>query len=385
MESARSKSMGRTAKSKGANSKSMGRSSKSKSMGRSSKSKSMGRSSKNKSMKNRSAKSMKCNDIELSSKNDIKHMFNKLLDVMENGKINMTGRAMIENELKTNKKYSFLFGKKSIFDIDKLLDLASKFIYVPEKSDRVEELSGGGYFLINYDKANFKYDVLSIITFIISIVLLYISYLRFNDLYETLNAAELRSMMPKGMFDGRISLVLEHFVSILPGCNEGNMQSRFLTGITQIVKEKVFDTLSASTEKAKLTCFTQISNDPNSMIQYVSSGFESLFDSSISTCVTNTLANDFSVMLNQLTLNMNNEFGKVKGTVNMIFYAGGCLFNSMRHLNYRMRMKNASPKLAITEGGTKKLKTDDPNNVFGSLALGIGIDESLFGGKKDKK
>ena len=114
--------------------KSIGRSAKSKSMGRSAKSKSAGRSSKNKSMKSHSVKSVNCNDIKLSTKNDINHMFNKLLDVIENGKINMTGRAMIETELKSNKKYSFLFGKKSIFDIDKLLDLASKFINISEES-----------------------------------------------------------------------------------------------------------------------------------------------------------------------------------------------------------------------------------------------------------
>ena len=373
--------------------KSIGRSKSAKSKSAKSRSKSMTRSAKSRSAKSRSAKSrgrsaksIKCEDSKLSTKNDIKQMFNKLLDVLENGKINMTGRTMIENEIRENPKYKFLLSSNTIFDLDKILDLASKFINVSEESDRVEELSGGGSFIINYDKANFKYDVLSIITFIISIVLLYISYVRFNDLYEALNAAELRSLMPKGMFDGRISLVLEHFVSILPGCNNGNLQSRFITGITQIVKEKVYDTISLSTEKAKLTCFTQISNDPNSMIQYVSSGFESLFDSSISTCVTNTLASDFAVMLNQLTLNMNVEFGKVKGTVNMILYAGACLFNSMRHLNNRIRMKNASPKLAITEGGSKKNKSkdSDPNNLVGSLSLGLGLEDSVFGGKKIK-
>ena len=337
-----------------------------------------------KSARSLSRRSPKCNDIKLSTKGDIKQMFNKLLDVIETGKVNMTGRAMIENEIRENPTYRFLLSSNTIFDLDKILDLASKFINISEESERVEELSGGANFLISYDKANFKYDVLSIITFIISIVLLYISYVRFNDLYETLNAAELRSLMPKGMFDGRISLVLEHFVSIFPGCHDGNLQSRTMMGITQIVKEKVYATISASTEKAKLTCFTQISTDPNSMIQYVSSGFESLFDSGISTCVTNTLANDFSVMLNQLTLNMNNEFGKVKGTVHMIFYAGACLFNSMRHLNSRMRMKNASPKLAIKEGGSKS-KNGDPYNLDGSLALGIGLGDSIFGGKKNKK
>jgi hypothetical protein len=327
----------------------------------------------------------KCDNSELNTINDVKQLFIKIETVLKHSDINLAGRAMIENELKTNKRYHFLFDKDSIFDVEKLLDLASKFIYIPETSDRVEELTGGGSFLISYDKTNFKYDVFAIITFLVSIVLLYISYVRFNDLYETLSAAELRSMMPKGMFDGRLSLVLEHFVSILPGCQEGNLQSRFINSVTQIVKEKVYTTLSLSTEKAKLACFTQVSSDPNSIIQYVSSGFESLFDSNISSCVTNTMANDFAAMLSQLTLNMNTEFGKVKGTVHMIFASGGCLLHSMRHFNNRFRMKNKSPILAIEGGGSKnKTKDADPNNVEGSLALGIGLDNNLFGGKVKK-
>jgi len=327
----------------------------------------------------------KC-DKETMTKSDIKHLFMKMASALENAEVNLAGRTMIENELKSDKRYRFLFGKKSIFDVEKLLDLASKLIYVPETSDRVEELAGGGSFLIRYDKANFKYDVFAIITLLISVVLLYISYVRFNDLYETLSAAELRSMMPKGMFDGRLSLVLEHFVSILPGCQEGNLQSRFITSITQIVKEKVYSTLSMSAEKAKTVCFTQISSDPNSMIQYVSSGFESLFDSNISTCVTNTMANDFATMLSQMTLNMNTEFGKVKGTVHMILYSGACLFHSMRHFNNRLRMKSKSPTLAIEGGGSKnKTKDADPNNLNGALSLGMGLDSSLFGGKMNKQ
>jgi hypothetical protein len=240
-----------------------------------------------------------------------------------------------------------LFDKKSIFDVEKLLDIASKFMNVPEKSSRIEEISGGNNSLVNYNKTYFKYDVLAIITFIISIVLLYISYVRFNDLYETISAAELRSLMPKGMFDGRVSLILEHLVSILPGCQEGNIQTRVITGISQIVKEKVYSTLSDSMKTAQTTCFTQISTDPNSILQYVSSGFESYFDSSISHCVKNTMMHDFTTMVNQLSLNVNVEFGKIQGTVNMIFYAGACLFNSMYHLNHRIRIKETS-LIAIT-------------------------------------
>jgi len=305
------------------------------------------------------ARTAKCGK-EIITKSDIKHLFMKMATALENTDVNLAGRAMIENELKSNKRYRFLFGKDSIFDVEKLLDLASKLIYVPETSGRVEELTGGGSFLISYDKANFKYDVFAVITLLISVVMLYISYVRFNNLYETLSAAELRSMMPKGMFDGRLSLVLEHFVSILPGCQEGNLQSRFITSVTQIVKEKVYSTLSMSAEKAKMTCFTQVSSDPNSILQYVSSGFESLIDSNISACVTNTMANDFATMLSQLTLNMNTEFGKVKGTVHMIFVSGGCLLHSMRHFNNRLRMKSKSPTLTIKEGGSKsRNKSDD--------------------------
>ncbi len=353
---------------------------------RSAKSRSAKSRSKSHKSKSRSAKrsisrgrTAKCDNSQLTTKNDVKQLFIKISTVLENGKVNPVGRAMIENELKTNKRYSFLFGKDSIFDVEKLLDLASKIIYVPETSDRVEELIGGGSFLISYDKASFKYDVFAIITFLISVVLLYISYARFNDLYETLSAAELRSMMPKGMFDGRLSLVLEHFVSILPGCQEGNLQSRFITSITQIVKEKVYTTLSLSAEKAKTVCFTKVSSDPNSMIQYVSSGFESLFDSNISTCVTNTMANDFATMLSQLTLNMNTEFGKVKGTVHMIFVSGGCLLHSMRHFNNRLRMKTESPTLAITDGGSKgRNKNNKGDDAAISLALGMTMTDAII-------
>ena len=221
--------------------------------------------------------------------------------------------------------------------------MASKFMNVPEKSSRVEEISGGkGPFLINYNKTYFKYDVVSIISFIISMCLLYIAYVRFNDLYEALTEAELRSMMPKGMFDGRVSLILEHIVSILPGCQEGNLQTRMLTGITQIVKEKVYSTLSNSMKNAQSTCFTQVSTDPNSIIQYISSGFESYFDSSISHCVKNTMMHDFSRMVNELSLNVNIEFGKIQGTVNLIFYAGAGMFSSMYYLNHRLRIKGTS-------------------------------------------
>jgi hypothetical protein len=299
------------------------------------------------SRKTRSNNMIHCDKSLLNSSSKVSQMFNKILNVM-NSDVNLTGRAMIENELRTNKIYSFLFNKKSIFDVEKLLDLASKFINIPEKSRRVEEMSSGGsIFLINYSKTHFKYDVLAIITFILSVVLLYISYVRFNDLYETISAAELRALMPKGMFDGRVSLILEHFVSILPGCQEGNLQTRVITGVSQIVKEKVYATLSDSMKKAQTTCFTQISSDPNSIIQYVSSGFETFFDTGISQCVKNTMMNDFSVMVNQLTLNVNVEFGKIQGTVHMIFYSGACLFNSMYHLNSRIRMKGRS-SLAIT-------------------------------------
>lgn len=318
------------------------------------------RISKSKSNKSRNSKSRsnQCDKSLLNSSSKVSQMFHKILDVMDSD-VNFTGRAMIENELRTNRIYSFLFDKKSIFDVEKILDLASKFINIPEKSGRVEELSrgggSGGNFLINYSKTHFKYDVLAIITLIISVVLLYISYVRFNDLYETISAAELRSLMPKGMFDGRVSLILEHFVSILPGCQEENLQTRVITGISQIVKEKVYATLSNSMKKAQTTCFTQISSDPNSIIQYVSSGFESYFDTGISHCVKNTMMNDFSTMVNQLTLNVNVEFGKIQGTVQMIFYAGACMFNSMYHLNNRMRLKSRS-SLAITDTNTKRLE-----------------------------
>ena len=314
--------------------------------------------SRSKNSKRRTSKNNQCDKKVLNNSIKVSQMFNKILNVM-NSDVNLTGRAMIENELRTNKIYSFLFNKKSIFDVEKLLDLASKFIDIPEKSGRVEEMSNrggnGGNFLINYSKTHFKYDVLAIITFIISVVLLYISYVRFNDLYETISAAELRSLMPNGMFDGRVSLILEHFVSILPGCQEGNLQTRVITGISQIVKEKVYATLSNSMKKAQTNCFTQISTDPNSIIQYVSSGFESYFDTGISHCIKNTMINDFSTMVNQMTLNVNVEFGKIQGTVQMIFYSGACMFNSMYHLHNRIRIKSRS-SLTITDKQRLEIK-----------------------------
>lgn len=308
----------------------------------SSRSRKASQSSKKSSRSRKARETMMCDKSLLNSSEKVSQMFDKMATVL-NSDVNMASRAMIENELRTNKMYRFLFEKYSIFDVEKLLDMASKFMNVPEKSSRVEEISGGkGLFLISYNKSYFKYDVGSIITFIISMVLLYIAYVRFNDLYETLSAAELRSMMPKGMFDGRVSLILEHFVSILPGCQEGNLQTRMITGISQIVKEKVFSTLSDSMRKAQTMCFTQVSTDPNSIIQYVSSGFESYFDSSISHCVKNTMMHDFTRMVNELSLNVNIEFGKIQGTVNLIFYAGAGMFSSMYYLNHRLRMKEKS-------------------------------------------
>ena len=133
-----------------------------------------------------SLKKDKCSTKKGLNKNVIKVVFNLLNEKFEmRDKYN--NHAKLKEDVKkvfneSNLINSFLNSEKFI-NKEKFIDLVC--ILLPEKettggADEVVKFENPRYF--NYDKKWFKYDVLAIGSFIISLILIYISYIHFSEL-----------------------------------------------------------------------------------------------------------------------------------------------------------------------------------------------------------
>ena len=155
---------------------------------------------------------MICNNIQ--SYDEYKSLLDSLIITLSNAPENLIAKAMIENEIENNENYSFLGllftdeGKKMV------IGLASKLIYVPQTSDEIELVGGGGN-VIPYNKNTFTNDILAIITLIVSCLLIYISFIRFEQFYRAYELAALDVKLPEGVIDSKVTYVLIYFVSLI--------------------------------------------------------------------------------------------------------------------------------------------------------------------------
>lgn len=269
---------------------------------------------------------------------DLTKLF-EIIDVTTiNPKINVVTRARVEEVILDDPALFAFLNEIKIIDTNKLIDLVSLFLNSPERDSRLEELQTGGNSIINYEPKHFKKDVFALLALFVSIVLLYISYLRCNDFFNRFQTAHENANIAEISMDKNAMLILRYFISLIPGCSEGNFQMEVITKVTSYITTEIFKTTSLSLLKAKATCYTSVSSDPT--LQLLASTIEHLYDTSaINSCMTTIVTNDMTRMVMQFTEDVNIAFNKANGAINFMLMAVGMISTSSIYLLHRIKNK----------------------------------------------
>lgn len=283
---------------------------------------------------------------------------NKLFEIIDvttiNPKIDLVTRARVEEVIIDDPVLFAFLDEIKIIDKNKLIDLVSLFINSPERDNRVEELQIGGNSIINYEAKHFKKDVFAFLALFVSIVLLYISYLRCNEFFNRFQMAHENANISEFNMDKNALLILKFFISLLPGCSEGNFQMDVITKVTSYITTEIFKTTSLSILKAKATCYTSVSSDPT--MQLLASTIEHLYDTNgINSCITTIVTNDMTRMVIHFTEDVNIAFNKANGAINFMLMAGAMISTSSIYLLHRI--KNKPPPVYLEIESDLRFKT----------------------------
>lgn len=286
---------------------------------------------------------------------DLTNLLTDISNVIDvNVNVNIVSRALIETEIENDHEFFGFLEQIDIIDKDKLIDLVSKFFTVPDTDNRVEELQGGGS-LIKYDKKYFKYDVFALMMCFVSLIMLYISYLKFYEFVKILTDAQKEAITAHENMDTNVALILKYFVSLIPGCSDGNFQMKVITKITELITTNVYKTTSLSLMRAQERCFTSISSDP--YLQFIASSIEYVYDrSNRNACVNTVVSNDLINMVRQFTEDVNISFGKADSAFNLMLSSSALLVPSIYYLRARLTNKPAPFAIENMQGGGFKMK-----------------------------
>jgi len=226
-----------------------------------------------------------------------------------------------------------------------------------------------------YDKKQFKYDVLAIGSFILSIIFIYLAYLNFVKFtpvktLENINIKEILDIST--LVKDYNELTFMKFVKSTLfnwSCNfteqvKKQLQNDLLSAVTKI--------MNINTGEIEAKCYTDLGVSSNPYLDVFVKGIEYTVNSAkINTCARNVLITQTNVIMQQISFDIGNNFDKLDGAITYLKTSAFLGSASIGYLAVRLGIKkqpysdvaNSSNNLRLTKGGLRKTKKSKKNKM----------------------